>query len=74
MREEEPADDPTDDVARGERDVEVEGLDLGEAGGLEEDDRVAENGVAAEDLGGPDDAVLGRISTVVRMDQERGRG
>lgn len=58
VREEEPADDAADDVAGGEGDVDVEGLDLAEAGGLEEDDRVAEDSVAAENLGGPDDTVL----------------
>ncbi len=45
-------------VARRQGDVDVEGLQLGEAGGLEEDDGIAEDGIAAEDLGRPDDAVL----------------
>jgi len=66
VREEEPADDAADDVACREGDVDVEGLGLAEAGGLEEDDRVAEDGVAAEDLGGPDDAVLSLVSVNVR--------
>ena len=69
MRKEEPADDATDYVAGGEGDVEVEGLDLGESSGLEEDNGVAENGVAAEDLRGPDNAVLDAVSTIVYVNR-----
>ena len=58
MREKEPAEDTTDDVASGKRDVEVERLDFGETSCLEEDDGVGDQGVAAEDLSGPDDTVL----------------
>lgn len=58
MWEEEPTDDAADNVACGKGDVKVEGLDLREAGRLEENDGVTENGVAAKDLSCPDDAVL----------------
>jgi hypothetical protein len=44
--EEQPADDAADDVAGGEGDIDVEGLEFGEAGGFEEDDGVAEDGIA----------------------------
>lgn len=58
MREEQPTNDTTDNVASSERDVEVEGLKLTKPCALEEDDRVLEDCVTAENLGGPDDAVL----------------
>lgn len=58
MREKEPTDDTADDVAGRERDVDVEGLELSEAGRLQEDNRVTKDSVTAEDLSGPDDAVL----------------
>jgi hypothetical protein len=58
MREKKPADDTADNVACRKGDVDVKRLDLRKPCRFEKDNRVAEEGVAAEDLGGPDDAVL----------------
>ncbi len=58
MREEQPADDTTDDITCGESDVDIESLESGKAGGFKKHDGVAKNGIAAEDLSCPDDAVL----------------
>ena len=52
------ADNAADDVASRESDVNVEGLELGEAGSFQEDHRIAQNCVAAKDLSSPDDAIL----------------
>ena len=60
MGEEEPADDAADNVAGGQRNVDIECLDFGEPCRLKEDHRVAQDGVAAEDLSGPNDTVLGQ--------------
>ena len=58
MREKEPANNTTDDVASRKRDIDVKSLELGKARSFEKDNRVAEDGVPAEDLGGPDNAIL----------------
>lgn len=58
MWHEEPTAYTADDVAGRKRNVDVEGLEFGETGSFEEDDGVAEDGVSAEDLGGPYYAVL----------------
>lgn len=62
MREKEPTDNTTDDVACREGDVHVEGLKLGEACCFEEGNGVAEDGIATQDLGCPDDTILGTVS------------
>lgn len=58
MREEKPTDDTANDVARGERDVHVKGLELGKPSGLKENNGVSQNSVTAEDLRSPDHTVL----------------
>ena len=58
MREQKPANDAADNVACRKRNIDVERLEFRKARSFEKDDRVAKDGVAAEDLGGPDDAVL----------------
>jgi len=68
MREEKPADDATDDVASGEGDVDIKGLKLRKARRFEEDDRVAKDGVAAKNLGGPNDTVLDNRESARRPD------
>lgn len=62
MREKKPANDTADNVACRKGDVDVKRLDLRKPCCFEKDNRVAEEGVAAEDLGSPDDAILSRGS------------
>ena len=58
VREKKPADNATNNVAGRQRDVDVEGLDFGEAGSFEEYDTVAEDGITTKDLRCPDNAIL----------------
>lgn len=58
MREQKPANDATDNVASGKRDVDIECLELGKACCFKKDNRIAENSISAKDLGSPDHAVL----------------
>lgn len=58
VREEKPADDAADDVACGKGDVDIEGLQLRKPSRFEKNDRVPEDGIAAEGLSRPDDAIL----------------
>jgi hypothetical protein len=58
VREEKPADDAADDVACRKGDVDIEGLQFAKPSGFEKDDRVTEDGIAAEGLSRPDDAIL----------------
>lgn len=58
VREEKPADDAADDIACGKGDVDIEGLQFGKPSGFEKDDRVTEDGIAAEGLSRPDDTIL----------------
>jgi hypothetical protein len=53
-----PAKDAADDVACGQRNVDVECLEFREACCFKENDREAENGIATENLGGPNDTIL----------------
>jgi hypothetical protein len=62
VREQKPANDAADNVACGKGNVDVKRLEFRKARRFEKDDRVAEDGIAAEDLGGPNDAVLNRGS------------
>jgi hypothetical protein len=58
VREEKPADDSTDDVACRKGDVDIECLQFRKSSSFEKDDRVAEDGIAAEGLSRPDDTIL----------------
>lgn len=60
MGEESPADHAANDVTCGKSNVDVEGLEFGEASSLEEDNGESENGIAAKNLSGPDDGILTR--------------
>lgn len=62
VREEEPGDNTADDVASGQRDVEVQRSNLGESCGLKEGDSISDESVATENLSSPDDTVLPRVS------------
>lgn len=62
MGKQKPADNTADDVARRQRDVDVESLDFREPGLLKEQHRVTEDGITAQDLCGPNDTVLFSIS------------
>ena len=58
MWKQEPANYATNDIASGQRYIDIEGLEFGEASSFEKDHRVTQDGVTAEDLSSPDDAVL----------------
>lgn len=58
MWEQKPANYATDNIACGKGDVDVERLDFRKPRRPEKNDRVAKNGIAAENLGGPNYAVL----------------
>lgn len=60
VREQKPADDTADDVARRKGYIDIKCLDFCEACSFEEDNRVAKDGISAEDLGRPDNTVLSR--------------
>ena len=60
VREQKPADDATDNVTRGKGNVDVECLEFRKASCFEKDDRESKNGVAAKDLGSPNNTVLHR--------------
>ena len=60
MREQKPANDAADNVACRKGNIDVERLEFRKSRCFEKDNRVAKDGVAAEYLGGPDDAVLSR--------------
>ena len=53
MGKQKPANDATNNVAGGERDIDVEGLSLRESCRLKENNGIPKDGVAAEDLSGP---------------------
>lgn len=67
--EQEPADDTTDDIASRQGDVEVEGLNLRPARGLEEGNGISHQSIAAHDLGDPDNAILSRASQLRHWDR-----
>lgn len=58
MGEQKPANYAANNVACGKGYVDVERLDFRKPRRLEKDDRVAKEGIAAKNLGGPDYAVL----------------
>lgn len=58
MGKQNPANYAADNVACGKGDIDVERLEFGKPRRPEKDDRVAKDGIAAEDLGGPYYAVL----------------
>jgi hypothetical protein len=58
MREKKPANYAADNVACGKGDVDVERLEFRKPCRLEKNNRVAKEGIAAEDLGGPNYTVL----------------
>lgn len=58
MGEQKPANYAADNVACGKGDVDVERLEFRKPCRSEKDNRVAKEGIAAKDLGGPDYAVL----------------
>lgn len=58
MGKQKPANYAADNVACGKGDVDVERLDFRKTRSAEKEDRVAKDGIAAKDLGGPDNAVL----------------
>ena len=58
MGEQEPTDNASYDVASGQRNVDVEGLKFRETRLLEEFHGVAEDGIATQNLSGPDNAIL----------------
>ena len=60
MGKQKPANDATNNVAGGERDIDVEGLSLRESCRLKENNGIPKDGVAAEDLSGPDNTILCR--------------
>ena len=53
----EPADHTADNIAGRQRNVQIQRLSLAKPGCLQKHDRVAEDGVSAKNLGGPNDAV-----------------
>ncbi len=72
MREQEPADDATNDVASRQGNVDIECLKLRKARIFQEDDRVSKDRIATEDLSGPDDAVLSGKFKISLRAQPRG--
>jgi hypothetical protein len=68
-----PAKDAADNVACGKRNVDVECLEFREACSFEKNDREAENCIATENLGGPNDTVLDRrVSTMSQRGNDEG--
>lgn len=58
MGKQKPANYAADNVACGQGDVDIERLDFRKPCRSEKDDRVAKDGIAAKNLGGPDHTVL----------------
>jgi hypothetical protein len=67
--EQEPADNSTDDVASGKRDVEVERCDGSKTCSFQKYHAVAQDRITAEDLSCPNDTVL-RLSIMMLVQQE----
>ena len=63
VREQKPANNAADNVTCRKGNVYVKRLEFSKSCGFKKHNRVAENGIATKDLGGPDDAILNRGST-----------
>lgn len=74
MGEQKPANYATDNVACGKGNVDVERLDFRKSRRSEKDDRVAKEGIAAKDLGGPYYAVLREIVSYTFPTRHDGEG
>jgi hypothetical protein len=64
VREDKPTNNTADNITRGKRNVDVEGLNFTETCSLEEDNRESEEGISTENLSCPYNTVLLEILLV----------